>query len=122
MRTPSSALPASPNGLVEGLLVKVLGRPLVRATLPDLLDGFATLAMLRTVDATTAVALPIALFFGFPRAGTLGLARSGFFAASLDFAFLAIECLRCSFYFLRILLCGLRLPILPLSLPAAGSI
>src|SRR5713226_8139464 len=27
MRTPSSALPAWPNGLVEGLLVKVLGSP-----------------------------------------------------------------------------------------------
>src|ERR1700704_5446478 len=97
MRTPSSALPACPNGLVEGLLVKVLGRPFVCATLPDLPDGFATLAMLRTVDATAAAALPIALFFGFARAVTLGLERSGFFAAGLDFAVLAIERLRCSF-------------------------
>src|SRR5258708_13390365 len=106
MRTPSSALPAAPHGLLLGL-----GRPLP--------------------------------FFGAFFGGGLFAARNftiflfagAFFAeARFTFAFFALLfaifvssnffesgiALRVS-YFLGILLCGLRLPMRPLSLPAAGS-
>ena len=82
--TPSSALPAWPNGLRDGG-----GRP----------------------------------FFA---AGFFDFSFTTFFDAALDlaFAFLAFFSLPCvvpSLYFLRSALCGLRLPMRPLSLPAAGS-
>src|SRR5581483_11091973 len=105
MRTPSSALPAWPQGLDDG-----------RGKLPfaALAGGFlaATFAVLFTglLAADLMVFLPD--FF----AGALD-----FFARGLDFAFVRVAIALLP-YFLRILLCGLRLPMRPLSLPAAGSI
>src|ERR1700756_800164 len=106
MRTPSSALPASPQGIDDGR-----GRVLPFA---DLVAGFfaATFTVLFAGFLAADFTALLADFF----AGALNL-----FARSLDFAFLRVA-IAPLLYFLRILLCGLRLPILPLSLPAAGSI
>src|SRR5262249_14019488 len=106
MRTPSSALPASPQRIVDGR-----GKPLAFA---DLAAGFFAViltVLLADFLAADLTALPAAFF-----AGALDL-----FGRNLDFAVLRVA-IALLLYFWRILLCGLRLPILPLSLPAAGSI
>src|SRR6516225_7255264 len=106
MRTPSSALPAWPHGIVDGrgipLPFACLAVGLFAATFTVFFAGFLA------ADFTALVAD----FF----AGALDL-----LARSLNFAFLRVA-IALLLYFLRILLCGLRLPILPLSLPADGSI
>src|SRR6266446_749368 len=96
MRTPSSALPACPQGFVLGA-----GRPFVTAA------AFfgAALALAADFFATTFAGLRAALFAG---------CAAAFFDLDL-FAMVAP-------YFLRSALCGLRLPMRPLSVPAAGSI
>src|SRR6266567_1619184 len=106
MRTPSSALPAAPHGLLLGL-----GNPLPFFAATFLGAGFFA-------------ARNFTIFF---------FAGAFFAEARFTFAFFALLfaifvssifdsgiALRVS-YFLPILLWGLRLPILPLSLPAAGS-
>src|SRR6185437_12017281 len=97
--TPVSALPACPYGLLEAF-----GRP-------------------------CALPLPFA-FFRAPE--ILTTLRAGFFSAARDFALVDVLRLAMSvsshsirvakLYFLPILLCGLRLPMRPDSLPAPGSI
>src|SRR5262249_11370352 len=101
MRTPSSALPACPHGFEDGL-----GRPLFAA-------GFARL---RTKALAFFLAVTLA---GFDFTALPVLFR----AAALVFVFarMVIPFLR-RFYFVRTTLCGLRLPMRPLSVPAAGSI
>src|SRR5438270_12622320 len=96
MRTPSSALPAAPHGFVEGR-----GRPWADAAAFFFGASFTTLF----ADFLAAVLVPDLLFF---RVGIV---------VPLD----AVQSIRL-IYFLRITLCGLRLPMRPLSLPAAGSI
>src|SRR5262245_55892520 len=105
MRTPSSALPACPQGFDDGR-----GKPF---PLADLAGGLCAAAF--TV-----------FFAGFLADLTVVLAdflagASDLFARSLDFAFVRVA-IGLLHYFLGILLCGLRLPMRPLSLPAAGSI
>src|SRR5215831_11246753 len=118
MRTPSSALPAWPQGLVEGL-----GRPLVRiarlafspaASLTTFLPGFFFPAVLFMAVFFMA-ALAAALFF---------ILRVAIFVPSVDEeeldAFQRCHCVLPDF--LPTTLCGLSLPMRPLSVPAAGSI
>src|SRR6266540_1935430 len=119
MRTPSSALPASPHGLALGLGI-----------------GAAAWAMRPTTGATRLTAVFLGLDF------TTFFFTAGFFAAAFGF----LDFLRgaifhpllylgvvsrasrhsgegsAALYFLRTTLCGLRLPMRPLSVPAAGSI
>ena len=99
MRTPSSALPACPQGLDEGF---------------D--EGFGG-----GFDDCRRRPLPFADFAAGFFAASFTVFFAGFFARALDFFLLRVA-IALLLYFLRILLCGLRLPILPLSLPAAGSI
>ena len=95
--TPSSALPSLPHGLDE-----TLGRPLPFDFLDTTLrtSFFAALAFLEALS-----------FFAF---------LSFFFAMFVSDRLNVVDAAR--IYFLRSLLCGLRLPMRPLSLPAAGSI
>src|SRR5262249_31097202 len=96
MRTPSRALPAWPHGFVEGR-----GRPLTDAAAfflaasftSFLADFFAAALLVDLLFLRVVIALPLD-------------------ESSIDSAD----------YFLRIALCGLRLPMRPLSEPAAGSI
>src|SRR5215475_5855866 len=99
--TPSSALPSLPHGLLE-----TLGRPLPFAFLATTLSAgrLAALAFLEALSLRFAFLSFLSFFFA------IALLR-------------LLECRLCrAIYFLRNLLCGLRLPIRPLSLPAAGSI
>src|SRR5438477_6137298 len=105
MRTPSSALPAPPHGLLLGL-----GTPL---------PFFAAF-----FGAGFFAARNFTIFF---------FAGAFFAEARFTFAFFALlfaifvssifdsEIVLRMSYFLGILLCGLSLPMRPLSLPAAGS-
>src|SRR5215470_7639802 len=101
MRTPVRALPASPQALLDGR---------GRWPLP-----FVFFAAVLTVLAVLAV---------------LDLSFATFFEAALalpfDFLRVAIDVFPLDslnrYFFFCSLLCGLRLPIRPLSLPAAGSI
>src|SRR5712691_13407979 len=62
MRTPSSALPAWPNGLVEGLLVKVLGRPFATAFFAA---GFFAFSFTTFFNAALDLGLTFVLAFTF---------------------------------------------------------
>src|SRR5436853_259489 len=97
MRTPSSALPAWPQGLVEGR-----GR-----ALPDFLLFSFTVFF-------AAFLVPGRAFGAFPLGFDFLLVAIGRFLSNDDAGLF-------HFNFLRMALCGLSLPILPLSLPAAGS-
>src|SRR5215213_6342845 len=97
------------------------------ATLAKSARNFPVLASCPGTDASAdcGAAPLVALRSAELRAAVLALARAtGFLARvalgfALDFVFLAINF---SPYFLRSALCGLRLPMRPLSLPAEGSI
>ena len=112
--TPSSALPSLPQGLLD-----IFGRLLALAFL-------AALATTLAVGLALALALALTFFSAF----SLSL-RLAFFSLSFFFAMVVLRSLewggkpevRASLgaYFLRSLLCGLRLPMRPLSAPAAGS-
>src|SRR5262249_47391647 len=107
MRTPSSALPAAPQGLMLGR-----GRPFAAAGLADLAGFF-------DFNFTTF----FAAVFDFALALLFAVLR--FLVAIVD---LLISLMpgtnraRMFPYFLRTALCGLSLPMRPLSVPAAGSI
>src|SRR5215475_9905948 len=100
MRTPSSALPAAPQDLVLGR-----GRPFDAAALPGFFDFNFTTFLAAVFDLALVLAL---LRF-------LVIARSPLISVDAR----QIGHAHC---FLRTTLCGLRLPMRPLSLPAAGSI
>ena len=106
--TPSSALPARPHGFALGR-----GRPLLEDFAPPFL------------------AFSFTTFFDDFFAETLAFAALDFaFATLLRVAIVSFLSLKSVLrrvsmalhYFFRSVLCGLRLPIRPLSLPAAGSI
>src|SRR4026207_1755085 len=97
--TPSSALPSLPQGLLD-----TLGRPL----------PFAFLATSLRTDFLAALAFLEAL--------SLLFAFLSFFFLAMSFSGRLNVVDAAKTYFLRSLLCGLRLPMRPLSLPAAGSI
>src|SRR5581483_7491704 len=94
---PSSALPAWPHGLLLGR-----GRPLPLAAFAA---GFLAFSFTTFFVASFDLARGFALDF-----------------AALAFFFVAIFLSFPCGYFFASLLCGLRLPMRPLSLPAAGSI
>src|SRR5262245_35875649 len=113
MRTPSRALPAAPHGCALGR-----GRPLPL--------GFAA-GFFTARNGTTFFVFAA----GFAAAFLAGLAAFfGFLAIALSVIPLRLRLARASLrklsagprYFLRSALCGLRLPMRPLSLPDAGSI
>src|ERR1700745_3096780 len=97
MRTPSSALPAWPQGAGDGR-----GKPLLFA---DFAAGF--FAATFTVFFAGFLAADFSALFADFFASALDL-----LARSLDFAFLRVA-IALLLYFFRILLCGLRLPIRP---------
>ena len=107
-------LPSLPQGLLD-----IFGRLLALAFL-------AALATTLAVGLALALALALTFFSAF----SLSL-RLAFFSLSFFFAMVVLRSLewggkpevRASLgaYFLRSLLCGLRLPMRPLSAPAAGS-
>src|SRR3979490_675065 len=102
MRTPSSALPACPHGLLEGR-----GRPLDTAFLAA---GFFDFSL----TTFRVAALDFAFTFDFLAFFVLMVVP----VACMPLVYWCSARIRRA-YFLRILLCGLRLPIRPLSLPAA---
>ena len=99
MRTPSSALPAWPKGLLDGF-----GRPFATAFFDA---GFFAFSFTTFFDAALDLGLTFVLAFSFL-----------LFAIAVPLGFQSMW----AAYFLRSTLCGLRLPMRPLSLPAAGSI
>src|ERR1700691_3808193 len=101
MRTPSSALPAWPHGFVLGR-----GRPWPLAAFAAAFFGlnFTTFREILLADFF-ATALVLAAFLRVAIVSSPVVFRGSSEAASL--------------YFLPSLLCGLRLPMRPLSLPAA---
>src|SRR5258708_36597620 len=106
MRTPSSALPAAPHGLLLGL-----GRPL------PFFDAFFGAGFFAARNFT--IFLFAGAFFAELRFTFAFFALLFAIFVSSKFSESGIA-LRVS-YLLGILLCGLRLPIRPLSLPSAGS-
>src|SRR5882762_721614 len=108
MRTPSSALPACPHGLLDGR-----GRPLDTAFLAA---GFFEFSLTTFRVAALDFAFAFAFTFDFLAFFVLMVVP----VACMPLVYWCSARIRRA-YFLRILLCGLRLPIRPLSLPAAGS-
>src|SRR5882757_7759945 len=107
MRTPSSALPAPPHGLLLGL-----GTPLPFFAATFLGAGFLAARNFTIFFFAGAFFAEARFTFAFFALLFAIFVSSNFFESGIA--------LRVS-YFLGILLCGLRLPMRQLSLPAAGS-
>src|SRR5450432_3881052 len=114
MRTPSSARPAFPYGLVEGF-GKADAAAAARATDLPPERGFAALVLTGFLaDFLTDFLTDLLAAAGF---------RLAFLVAMVTpFTCTSSVLLMWPTYFLRTTLCGLRLPMRPLSVPAAGSI
>src|SRR5215468_8325944 len=119
MRTPSSALPALPHGLVEGL-----GRPLARTATRLAFPPAASLTTFLPAVFFAAVLFTAVLFMAALAVALFCLLRVAIFVPSVDDEELdAFQRCHCVLpYFLRTALCGLSLQMRPLSVPAAGSI
>src|SRR5215470_15246525 len=103
MRTPSSALPAWPQGLALGR-----GRPFAAAALASFFDFNFTTFLEAVLDLTLPLAFAVLRFL-------VAIVRSP------DLLWCPCNRARVLPYFLRTALCGLSLPMRPLSVPAAAS-